>query len=213
MRNAKKMRKGLSLVELIFTIVIIAIVFTVIPKVVLSLNKSDSFTIRQDALFNGVSMVSMISKLSWDENNTNSSDVLHVDSLNFTCNASNGRRVGAFIGSRNCEQNLSSTLGKDGELDYITYNDIDDFISEDNITAKPYKLKTTVKYLSDNYSYAGSKMVIDLNLSSPSTLSTNLKKLDITVYYAGKRGEQRQLTQFDYVSSNIGQMILNKRSW
>ena len=207
------MRRGLSLIELIFTIVIIAIVFTVIPKVILSLNKADSFAVRQDALFNGVSMISMISKLPWDEVNTNSSDVLHVDSANFTCSTTTFRRVGGFIGSRNCEQNLTSSLGTDGESSYDNYNDFDDFRSENNVTAEPYRLETKVTYLSDNFTLNGTKLTFDLSSESETNSSTNLKKLDVVVYYAGKRGEHRQLTQFGYVSSNIGQMILNKRSW
>ena len=208
------MRKALSLIELIFTIVIIAIVFTVIPKIVLSLNKADSFTIRQDALFNGVSMVSMISKLPWDEANTAHSDILSTSSSYFFCDESNGRRIGGFIGSRNCEQNLSaSSLGSDGLSDYELYNDFDDFFDENNITANQYRLETTVIYLQDNYTQVGKKITFDLNSSLSSVPSTNLKKLDIKVWYTGKRGEERELTQFNYVSSNIGQMTLNKRSW
>jgi prepilin-type N-terminal cleavage/methylation domain-containing protein len=207
------MRRGLSLIELIFTIVIIAIVFTVIPKVVLSLNKADSFAIRQDALFNGVSMVSMISKLPWDEANTNSSDILHVNSVNFICNTTTFRRVGGFIGSRNCEQNLTASLGSDGEITYDSYNDFDDFINENNISVEPYRLETKVVYLNDNFTRDGTKITFDLSNESETNSSTSLKKLDITVYYAGKRGDNRQLTQFSYISSNIGQIILNKRSW
>lgn len=207
------MRKALSLIELVFTIVIIAIVFTVIPKVVLSLNKADSFAVRQDALFNGLSMVSMISKLPWDEANTQFSDVLHVDSANFTCDTSTFRRLGSFIGSRNCEQNLTSTLGSNGEASYDNYNDLDDFISENNVTAEPYRLETKVVYLGDNFTRSGTKVTFDLSSNSETNTSTNFKKLDITVYYAGKRGEGRQLTQFGYISSNIGQMTLNKRNW
>lgn len=209
------MRRGLSLIELIFTIVIIALVFTVIPKVVLSLNKSDSFAIRQDALFNGISMLSMISKLPWDEENTKYTDILDTNSTNarFDCSTVSFRRIGGFIGSRNCENNLSASFGDDGESDYTLYNDIDDFVSENNITARPYRLETSVRYVSDNYAYTGSKMFIDLNNSIIPAGSTNLKIVDLTVHYEGKRGAQKQLTQFNYVSSNIGQMILNKRSW
>jgi len=207
------MRKALSLIELIFTIVIIALVFTVIPKVVLSLNKADSFVIRQDALFNGASMVNMISKLPWDEANTNSVDILHTNSSSFTCSTSNFMRNGSFIGSRNCEHNLTASLGNDGETSYEAYNDFDDYTNENNITSSPYKLDTNVTYITDNYTYAGQSMTIDLNASAISPTSTNLKKLNLRVDYVGKRGKQRQLTQFEYVSSNIGQMILHKRTW
>jgi len=207
------MRSGLSLIELIFTIVIIALVFTVIPKVVLSLNKADSFVIRQDALFNGASMVNMISKLPWDEANTNAADILHTNSIHFTCNSSDFMRKGSFIGSRNCEHNMTSSLGSDGETNYEAYNDFDDYASESNITVSPYRLDTNVTYITDDYAYTGQKITIDLNTSTISPTSTNLKKLNLTVNYAGKRGKPRQLTQFEYISSNIGQMILHKRTW
>ncbi len=207
------MRKALSLVELIFTIVIIAIVFTVIPKIVLALNKADSFSIRQDALFNGVSMASMISRLPWDEANTNESDILHTNSTNFECNASTYKRVGGFIGSRTCEHNLTSSLGTDGELDYASYNDIDDFINENNITASPYRLETKVTYLTDSYVRSGDKVTFDLSNNVETNSSTNLKKLDIKVFYVGNRGAEKDITQFNYISSNIGQITLNQRNW
>ena len=114
------MRKGLSLIELIFTIVIIALVFTVIPKVVFALKKSDSFVIRQDAILNSVSLMQMLSKLPWDENNFNTTDILHVSPSGnaiFNCDPISRLRVGGFVGSRNCQNNLPAspigTLGSD----------------------------------------------------------------------------------------------------
>ncbi len=206
------MRRGLSLIELIFTIVIIAIVFTVIPKVILSLNKSDKFAIRQDALFNGISLVQMISKLPWDENNTANIDILHVASGNFKCDENSTRRVGGFIGSRNCEDNLSaSTISSDGVTDYNDFNDIDDFNNTD-INASYYGLHVGVKYIDDNISYSGQKAVFILN-DSPKNNTTNLKMVDVNISYQGKRGKIRQISDFYYISSNIGQITLNKRVW
>ncbi len=205
------MRKGLSLIELIFTIVIIAIVFTVIPKIILSLNKADNFVIRQDAIFNGISMMKMISNMPWDENNTDSSDVLHVHNGNFDCNVTSFRRVGAFIGARTCENNLTSTLILDNSGP-ITHeeNDIGDFnerVVEINTTnGKLYDLNITVSYIEDNN-------ISNLNQSNDVKNRTNLKRVRIKVFYTGKRGEQKQLTQFNYTSANIGQMKINKRVW
>ncbi len=222
------MRKGLSLIELIFTIVIIAIVFTVIPKIVLSLNKADSFIIRQDAMFNGISMMKMISKMPWDENNTNSRDILHVNSGNFECNKTTFRRDGAFVGSRTCEENLTASLilNRYGADINYTENDIGDFnntLVEVNLSTKPiYDLNISVAYtLDDNstvfkYDYPNKRVSIYLNNSIVQNLDTNtsnLKKITIQVSYNGNRGERKHLTQFNYTSSNIGQMILNKRSW
>lgn len=218
------MRKGLSLIELIFTIVIIALVFTVIPKVVLSLNKSDSFAIRQDGLFAGTSFLSMASKLPWDEQNVNEADLLQVSSgdSRFDCNTTTNYRIGSFIGSRNCEQNLpaSDSLRFDyGEgSDYFLYDDIDDFngksIDINSTTNKLYELNTSVNYMAATftYNYTNASVTIDLNASADINTSSNLKRFNIVVNYAGRRGSRR-ISQFNYVSSNIGQMILNKRDW
>ena len=206
------MRRGLSLIELIFTIVIIAIVFTVIPKVIISLNKSDKFAIRQDALFNGISLLNMISKLPWDENNTEHIDILHVASGNFKCDENSTRRVGGFVGSRNCEGNLSaSVISSDGQSDYNLFNDIDDFDGVD-INASYYALHTKVNYIDDKIIYDGQKASFVLNKTSE-TNTTNLKYIDINISYQGKRGKVKQISSFDYISANIGQAILNKRVW
>lgn len=215
------MRKALTLVELVFTIVIIALVFTVIPKVVFSLSKSDQFSIRQDALFAGVSLMNTISRLPWDEQNNLEEDILQTDSANFTCNASSGLRVGGFTGSRSCDNNLSAlSLSNDGQSDYTLYNDVDDFVAQ-VIEAKTfggdtlYELNTTVQFLDDSLVYDTSNRYVSVDLSSlPSSANTsNLKKVDIIVSYAGNRGEKRQLSQFSFTSSNIGLMRLNSRSW
>ncbi|WP_458701601.1 type II secretion system protein [Sulfurospirillum sp. 1307] len=211
------MRKGLTLIELIFTIVIIAIVFTVIPKIVFALNKADSFIIRQDAMFNGFSMIKMISNMPWDENNINSADILHVTKSD--CNSSTDNyRVGGFVGSRTCEDNLSASLDfNDSDEDKDTYDDIDDFNNSDyNTTSKGnlrYGLHVEVKYINDEIAYTSSNAKLDLNKSEVSP-TTNLKYVDINVTYKGSRGNQgKQLTQFNYTSANIGQMILHKRVW
>ncbi len=206
------MRRGLSLIELIFTIVIIAIVFTVIPKVVLSLNKSDRFAIRQDALYNGISLLQMISKLSWDENNTQSADILHTTSGNFDCSEVTKMRIGGFVGSRNCKDDLSaSTISSDGQSDYSLFNDIDDFNNLD-INASYYALHVEVNYIDDNITYSGQKAILRLD-NMPAIGTTNLKMIDVNISYQGKRGKVKHISGFNYVSANIGQITLNKRVW
>lgn len=220
------MRKGISLIELIFTIVIIAVVFTVIPKIVLALNKSDEFAIKQDALFNGMTMTQMISHLSWDENSTNSNDILSTTSVNvqFACDATTYYyRKGGFRGSRNCIDSngtlSANPIGKDGvEMDIYTFNDIDDFnaqpVDANTSDGKKYGLHVEVKYISDKIDYSTSQRAI-INLSKiPETSTTNLKLVDVNVTYQGKRGaSDTPITQFSYVSANIGKFFLAKRTW
>lgn len=202
------MRKAISIIELIFTILIIALVFTVIPKIVFALKKSDEFAIRQDAILNTISLMQMISKQAWDEENVNSSDILNVDSGNFACDSTRKLRVGGFIGSRTCENDLSAnSIGT--EESETNYDDVDDYNNND-INTSIYNINTTVSYCSDIT--AGSNS-IDLSNCGYPTGSTNLKRIHVKTTYIGNRGENRELMNFNYTSTNIGQFFIHKRVW
>ncbi|MDD2383681.1 MAG: hypothetical protein PHN18_05780 [Sulfurospirillaceae bacterium] len=211
------MRKGLSLIELVFTIVIIAVVFIVIPKIVFALNKSDEFSIKQDALFNGMTLMQMITHLSWDENSTSSNDILQTASSNFSCNSTLGNyRIGGFRGSRNCENNVNvfGPLGHEAsEVDKYLYNDIDDFNAIDFNTSK-YRLHVDVKYIADTFAYSGQNAKITLNNNAILT-STNLKYIDINISYQGNKTalHGNTISQFSFVSANIGKFFISKRAW
>lgn len=223
------MKKGLTLIELIFTIVVIAIVFTVIPKIVFALNKSDDFSAKQDALFNAMTFMQMLSRLSWDEKGASNNLILGTSSTNFECSATTKYRVGGFAGSRNCDNNssvLASTLlGEDGETFSYLYNDIDDFngktIDSNTTTAKKYSLHVKVAYVDDMaptivYDYPNKKATIDFTQNAVPPLGTsNLKKVDVNVSYQGKKTAEHNttITQFSYLSANIGKFFLSKRAW
>lgn len=223
------MKKGLTLIELVFTIVVIAIVFTVIPKIVFALNKSDDFSAKQDALFNAMTFVQMLSRLSWDENGALNNLILGTSSTNFECNASTKYRMGGFAGSRNCDTNhsvlASAILGTDGEAFPYLYNDIDDFdgqtIDANTTTSKKYGLHVKVRYVDDSsptivYDYPNKKATIDFTHNAvPPIGSSNLKKVDVNVSYQGKKTSEHNttITQFSYLSSNIGKFFLSKRAW
>lgn len=211
------MRKGVTIIELIFTIVIIALVFTIIPKIVFALGKSDEFTSKQDALFNGMTLMQMITHLSWDENGTTRNDILQTASSNFTCNASTSfYRIGGFKGSRNCENNVSvfGPLGAEvGELDKHLYNDIDDFDNSD-INTSQYRLHVSAKYIADTFTYAGQNASITL-LDTTIPTSTNIKYLDINITYQGSKTalHGKSISQFSFASANIGKFFIAKRAW
>jgi prepilin-type N-terminal cleavage/methylation domain-containing protein len=215
------MRKGLSLIELIFTIVIIALVFTVIPKIVFALKKSDSFAIRQDAILNSVSLMQMLSKLPWDQNDFNTTDILHVNAGNviFDCNTTTMLRQGGFVGSRNCQDNLNALgLGSDvGENNETNFNDIDDFNNFDFNTSI-YNIHLTVNYVNDFAVaplIAPPSITIDLSTNGLAAGSTNLKRVNLQTNYNGVRVGERgnALMNFSYTSANIGQTFLHKRVW
>ena len=61
------MKKALSLIELIFTIVIMGIVFSVIPKVIYLSNKSLEFLKQEDAIFGMLNKAIDISLKEYDK--------------------------------------------------------------------------------------------------------------------------------------------------
>ena len=223
-----KMRNGFTLIELIITIVIMAGVFAVIPKIMFATGKSDAFALRQDALFEALSLTKIASKLAWDENNTDHLDILQTQSSYFECNTSTKLRHGSYISSngRVCAQPLyaSLPLGADtGESDYLDFDDIDDFdgsevnasvITPSGFAQKKYRLSNSVVYLTDAVTQDnGTVMKIDLSLSSISPTTTNIKKFTSKVRYVGSRGKERNISTFFYYSTNIGQISLAYRNW
>jgi len=68
------LKKSFSLIELIFTIVIIAFIFTVIPKVVYSTNQTFALTLKEDGIFSMMAKTMDVDTQEWDENNTDSQD-------------------------------------------------------------------------------------------------------------------------------------------
>lgn len=96
------MRRALTLIELILSMVIIGIVFTVIPKLIMSMNQSAQTTIKEEAMFNAMAQMGAIINLPWDENNTAHDQILDTNATTYKCNATSGYRIGGFIGGRHC---------------------------------------------------------------------------------------------------------------
>lgn len=214
------MRKGLTLIELIVSMVIIGVVFTVIPRLIISMNQNAQVTVKEEAMFSALTLMGSIINLPWDNNNTLNDQILNVTQGNapYECNASTagggllGYRIGGFIGGRNCRAlqdgtydfNASAALGREDAY----YNDIDDF--DGNITttkscANLYDLNTTVAYV-DETDYSP--------LAAGKT--SNAKMIGVKVKYtAGNKfaGTAKCITDLNYTSYNVGNVRINSRSW
>lgn len=215
------MRRAFNLIELIFTIVIMAGIFAVIPKIIFATNKSDSFAMKQDALFNAVSLTNIASSLAWDENNSESLSLLATLNNNIPCNTTTFLRLGGFLGdnTRNCKELLSaSAIGSEEGNNYLIFDDIDDFNGSSidvNIDGnEKYKLYTEVRYLDDAIfnPVVNNKMTITLD-SSIHANTSNIKKFKTVVGYVGGRGKDKNISSFYYYSTNIGQITLNSEAW
>ena len=207
-----KKRNALTLIELILSMVIIAIAFSVLPKMILMSQKISKQSIKEEAIYSAVALMGLIKSTAWDENNTNYDDILITsgDSAYNCSDSTNFIRVGGFRGSRNCDNNItSSTLGSDsGEP---PYDDMDDFsaITSQN-DYREYNLSVTTAYVSD-------PSASDTNITfsdTPLSNSTNLKYIDITIIPKTKAGVLgNNIGHFYIYASNIGQTQINKRAW
>ena len=193
------MRKAMTLIELIFSMVIISIVFTVIPKLMFVSNKSMELSIKEDALFNAYTLMGAITKLSWDDNTLTKGKILTTDK--HTCT---DMRVGSFSGSRNCidSSDVATPVGIEGS----DYNDIDDYngYAEDVALNGKNRYKITVGV---NY--------VDSNYTNQST--SNTKELKETIVSVAAHGDNKKQKDFNssffYYSANLGQIQIKKELW
>ena len=206
------MKKSLTLIELIFTIVIIAFVFTVIPKIIYISNKTLEFSKKEDAMFNMMAKMMDVSLKEFDENNTMYDDILVTKDLSILdCNISSGYRRGGFLGSRNCKNNVGiSYLGQD--INEPPYDDIDDYNDFEKNTTKNghtvYTLHIKISYVkqwnSNNY---GSKE-LNWTFSKVKQNKSNVKNIYIWI----SQGDEN-ISSIKYNSANIGHIKVNSVYW
>ena len=186
-------KDAFTLVELIFSIVIIAIVFTVVPKLMFVTTKTMEVSVKEDGLFAGISLLSNIARLPWDENTIKTKGQIIGDSCNNT-GTPPYYRAGGFLGSRNCldyngsaEWSVSSPMGQ--ESGAADYNDIDDY--------NGYSTSTI-----------NGRNQYDLGVSV--VRNSDIKEINTTVSSTGKT---KLCTSFFYYSANLGHVQINKRAW
>lgn len=208
------MRRGLTLIELIFTMVIVAVTFTVIPKLIQTLGTANKVTMQEDAIFNTMTLMGLIIRLPWDNENRTNSQILRVNSGDprFDCNGTTFYRPGGFVGGRLCveqstaEINATTTIGREGSL----YNDIDDYDGEslDTLTScggQLYDLNVVINYENDT---------TFTTLAAGQT--SNTKHIEITTMRDSAsryKANYDFCVVFDYFSYNIGYATIKKRLW
>ena len=183
--------KGLTLIELVFSMMIVAVVFTVVPKIIFASNKSMQLSKKEDALYNAYSLMGSILRLPWDENTIASGGKILLD-----CN-NDGYRVGGFIGSRNCIDSTytSSTIGHDTS-DNSDFNDIDDYDSQiikvNQSDKNIYDVEVSVNYANDN----------------------KLKEINTTVTSGDDNTKMDGFqSSFTYFSVDLGHIQIKRREW
>ena len=192
------MRKGLTLIELIVSMLIIAVVFTIVPKIIFASNKSMELSIKEDALFNAYSLMCSIVKLDWDENTLADGKILDTDA-----NSCSDYRDGGFRGSRNCldSTDSASVIGREDS----DYNDIDDYYDYNETIQvggkNRYVLNVSVGYVDSNYASSGSN-------------TAELKEINVTVSsHSDNTKTSGFKAGFFYYSANLGHIQIKKEQW
>ena len=201
----------MTLIELIFTIVIIAFVFTVIPKLFQISNKSLSFSSKEDALFNMYSQIMDIVIKEYDEKNTKYDDILLSGKNALECNTSSGYRTGGFIGGRNCfDKVYESDIGLDDNEP--PRDDIDDYngLKYDIYSGhKKYTLEVNVGY-TDNWN---ENTYSDRKLEYNFTNRSDNNKSQIKRVYVKVLDNNKTISSIYYYSANIGHATIKSVKW
>jgi len=210
------MRRGLTLLELIFSMVIIAIAFSVLPKILQMSAKVNTSVLKEEALSSEIALIGLLRTLPWDERNTVLDDILYVDNGKsaYECGVrARYYRRGGFVGSRNCLHHLqASAIGMDS--DDTVPDDIDDYDGA-NITAsnfnnsRSYLLHLRISYVEDIDPSGMARFS-----RSPSSGSTNLKLVEINATPVVKKGVLgERIAHLYYYAANIGQLQIKRLPW
>jgi len=209
-------KRAFSLVELIFSIVIIGISFLSIPTIMTVISRSTEATVDTKGYYHALAQMGIILSKSWDENNVDDWDeanvvyILDTDDNNLDTDC-NGTKLGLYQDSeyrRQCEENnssnpnasLSSTFGTadDGE---ISFDDLDDFDGGTQ-TVENFKIDIGVAYVDSNpqdLSTTTTEFNIPIGVSSGTT--SNIKEVNVTI---SNTNNNEVLGTIKYYGFNIG---------
>jgi hypothetical protein len=196
--NYISLRPGIAMIELVFAIVIMAIVLMSAPLLISTATKSGFVSIQQEAINEASTHMSIIMGYHWDENDTDES---FIDPILYTSNGDSnlsefnntGRRIGtpltskrSFIRADGSTLWATVALGMDTN-DVNNTDDIDDFIGNHTLTfidsnqnnvdyveTSTINISTAVSYIADTLSTASGDTYADPGTDEALTFSPNL---------------------------------------
>jgi len=217
-------RKAATMIELVFTIVILGIAMVTIPTMLSNISKINELSINQEAILAGSTAIGNILTYKWDEKTTDLNvtfspilDVTHGDNeLDRILNTT--KRKGSFkgVGRRKFYNQIiyaSSTLGSD----FSDMDDIDDFIGVKSLTLNSgnvdyildIEIATNVIYISDINDY-NKKNINFVFQTSPHISSTNIKMIEVEVK---DKDSNQTIAIYRSFASNIGESKLLSRNY
>lgn len=243
MTKTQVIRPAIAMIELIFAIVIMAIILMSAPRLISTAAKSGYVAIQQESINEAASRINMIMGYHWDENDANetildpilqtASPVTDLSEATYVDGNGTGRRTGtpkesyrSFVRPDNSRGSATAAgaLGNDG-----LENDMDDFIgtqgltlvgtgTEANYIEKNVTMVTDVAYITDatdatTYN-AANTINFDANFTQTSATTTNIKRITTTLTSgAGSPDELNKTIILHAFSCNIGGYKLEERDF
>lgn len=201
------MKYAFSLIELIFSIVIIAIAFISIPTLIIQSSRMDEFSIKQEAILAVDTKIKNILSYRWDQNSlqNNLIKVLDVPTGDITLmrveDEDNKTRVGHFKYPKRRSFFTMATYPTgivDGFDDIDDFNGTTDNLLGGDLSLTDYKkdinLTVRVGYVSDNTNVFSTQMLLT---------PTNLKMIEV-------KADEILMRAY---SANIGERELLRKSF
>ncbi len=215
-------KRAFSLIELVFSIVIISISMLTIPFLMTEANKSDEEAIKQQAIFHSIALMNIILSFPWDDENKNENVNKILTVINSTCQNMLNSDINATLGERSIFENVAGigeSLFRTCTVAQAVNNPTPPNLSPIPIlipTAPKtsissfngygeelngYDINVTVKYIKDDYTDSNKT-----NWYENSSVSTNLKQISIKSYDCKKE----LIAELNYVAGNIGVVEIRK---
>jgi type II secretory pathway pseudopilin PulG len=186
--------KAFTLIELIFSIVIIGITFMTIPQIIAVSTNSISLTYESKGLYNAIAQMQLVLSRAWDQNSeTANYDVLETGTGVLTCTGP--ERNGFYTDDgfhRKCDDTFTTATAIGMEDAFL--DDIDDYDSDSESVGvgQTFDINTTVTYTR----YQATHTV--QNLVDTTTIS-NLKHVQVQV-----NDTEGVIGRYHYYAGNIG---------
>jgi len=224
-------RKGFSLIETLFAIIIMALIVTPIPTLLTTISNSAKAIQSKDLIFRTILETMNLSVYHWDEqsesNDSSRNKILETNSTTFLRITNNVRAyetMSRIFFSKNSETNItriSATSPKDfndsGEDSISDFDDIDDWdgtkIYFNGVENKMINFTVSFKifYIEDNTTIGfsdqnSSEVNITINRTSlPDNQTSNLKYIEITAEEDSSKLEDLISFTIHYISVNLGE--------
>jgi prepilin-type N-terminal cleavage/methylation domain-containing protein len=227
------MKKGFSLIELVLTIVIIAISVMSIPMLINRSSESDTFTLTQESILAAQSKVGNILSYMWDENSYDLVDkILRVLSVNGDLELNrvtntppindNNLRIGhiyqdkrrRFYDQASDKTPMPSTAGLNSinKFDSQTINNIGSSAGQYDYKDINITMNTMVSYITDQADYSDQTLTFTLDPDTSKSITSNANSTNIKMI---QLNTTTTLTDQTFVLrvflTNIGRPILHSR--